>query len=534
MKHAFLLSALFALCCTPVCHLFAAGAEADFEKALAAFWEAEKPRAMERAAGGLGNLDPDFDTLYQRLKSGRPYAANARKGRFVLSRKSRRGVPHHFVVLVPEEYDPSRAYQVRFYLHGGVARPVWKADGSWWNVYDRLARPDRILVFPSSWVDSMWWFQSQVENLEAILNRIKRDYNVDENRVYLFGLSDGATGGYFMASKYATPWAGFLLFIGHPAVLSNPGNGADGDFFPVNLSNKPLFVINGGVDPLYPIKSVRPFLDLFERAGTEVVFRPQPQEGHNVNWWPPEAGNMEVFIKEHVRDPLPTKLVWETERTDRYNRCHWLIITELGKVAGESELDSFNTLLHARPEDVLGVEFAEEAFVPTLKVAKLQRGSLAKEAGIKKGDIIFRVNGVATPSPAVLAGALIKVPPGERVTLEMDRGGALTKVEFEMPAQTKSVSELQAFPRTAPSGRVKLERRGNHVEAWTMGVKQFKLLLSPESFDLKKSVSVAVNGKKVLERLVKPDVNTLLKWAVQDQDRGMLFAAELDVKVPVP
>ncbi len=27
-----------------------------------------------------------------------------------------------------------------------------------------------------------------------------------------------------------------------------------------------------------------------------------------------------------VRDPLPERIIWETERTDRYNRLHWLVL----------------------------------------------------------------------------------------------------------------------------------------------------------------------------------------------------------------
>lgn len=532
MKYAFTLLTLVLHLSGGLLAMAMAATKPDFDAALEAFWEAEKPSAKEKAAALLANLAPNFDTLYRKVKAGRPYSGDARKGRFVLSRRSSRGVPHHYVVLVPEDYDPARSYQVRFYLHGGVARPGWKADGSWWTVYDKLARPDRILVFPSSWVESMWWAGSQVENLEAILNRIKRDYNVDENRVYLFGLSDGGTGAYFIATKFSTPWAGFLPFIGHPAVLSNPSNGVDGDFYPVNISNKPFFVINGGLDPLYPIKSVRPFLDLFERAGTEIVFRPQPNEGHNINWWPGEAANMETFIHGHVRDPLPAKLVWETERTDRYNRCHWLVITKLGGVPGEGELDAFNTLLYAKPEDVLGVEFAEEASRPTLKLKKVPGGSPAKRAGIKKGDIIFKANGVPVPSPAILAGVMIKLQPGERIALELDRKGALIKAELDMPMETNRRSELNAFPRTAPSGQVKLEQKGNHVAAKTMGVKAFKLLLSPERFDLAKPVSVSVNGQAFFHGKVEPAAEVLLKWAARDQDRTTLFAAELDVEVP--
>ena len=59
----------------------------------------------------------------------------------------------------------------------------------------------------------------------------------------------------------------------------------------------------------------------------------------------------------------------------------------------------------------------------------------------------------------------------------------------------------------------------------------FTLLLSPDQFDLSQPITVIADGKKVFEGTVKPSVQTLLKWAAKDNDRTMLFAAELPIKL---
>jgi hypothetical protein len=80
-----------------------------------------------------------------------------------------------------------------------------------------------------------------------------------------------------------------------------------------------------------------------------------------------------------------------------------------------------------------------------------------------------------------------------------------------------------------PSGRVDLVRDGNTVRATTRGVTRFTLLLSPDHFDFAKPITVVANDRTVFSGPVKKDLRTLLKWAAADNDRTMLFGAELHV-----
>ena len=72
-------------------------------------------------------------------------------------------------------------------------------------------------------------------------------------------------------------------------------------------------------------------------------------------------------------------------------------------------------------------------------------------------------------------------------------------------------------------------RRGNVVEVSTEGVRAFTLLLSPSVFDFRKPVRVVANGRTAFDGVVEPSVATLLKWAARDDDRTMVFGAELNV-----
>ncbi|MGE0159098.1 MAG: hypothetical protein AB7T31_06755 [Gemmatimonadales bacterium] len=370
-----------------------------------------------------------FDAAYARLREGTPHRADVARGRIEMTRAIRDGREHRYVLIVPDDYDASRPYPVAFYLHGGISRADPGPGGRWWRNYDVVTGHDRIAVVPLSWSESMWWQASQVENLHGILSDVKHTYNVDENRVVVFGQSDGGTGAYFLGFRDTTPWAAFLPFIGDPRVLLNPANGADGDVHLANLTNKPLFIVNGEQDPLYPVRQIVPFLGALENVRADFEFTPKPG-GHDTRWWPEEEANIERFIAAHPRSPHPERVFWATERTDRYNRAHWLVIDQLGAAAGDGE-----------------------------------RRYLA----------------------SVTAGA-----------------GA---------------------------GVVDARREGNTVTLLTHGVRRIRLLISPDAFALQQPIRVVANGETVFEAVVRPDVDTLERWAAIDEDRSMLYAAEIPIEL---
>ena len=504
--------------------------DADLDAAFAAFWAAASDTAVAAATERVLATDPGIEDIWSRLRRGRPYAADVPTGRQLRSRPNRDGVAHAYVLLIPEDYDPSVRYPVRVYLHGGVMRP--KRDDGWWRNEERVTRDDAIVVIPASWDESIWWQDSQIENLAGVLTDVKRTYNVDENRVYLLGISDGATGVYYQAFKATTPWAGFLPFIGHPVVLANPSTGVDGEMHVTNLRNKPLFIINSGRDRLYPVAAVVPFLRLFQDAGVQLDFRPQPEAGHDTSWWESEAAAMDSFMDDVQRRPLPAALSWETERVDRYNRAHWLVITELGSVDGESELDPFNTVADAASGLPLGISTIGELQDGSgLRVFEVEDDSIASAAGMQSNDTIVEVEGLEAPNVEDLKNALTGFASGDRLRLVVDRSGERTEIVFVYP-ETAAPRTRPAFTHREASGRVDVRVAGrNQVRVATHGVRRYTLLLSPEEFDFTAPVTVVTNGVTSFEGMVEPDIGALLRWAAIDQDRTMMFGAELDIEV---
>lgn len=298
----------------------------------AAFWRAPSEEARTTAAAALIASSPSPRALFRELAGGSLHQSGVPTGVVLGSRLSAEGATMPYAILVPESYDASRRYPVEFILHGGVGRPAWEEGEEFWRGgYESLASDDRIVVVPAAWRDAMWWQESQAENLPAILRRVKRDYNVDDNRVTMIGVSDGGTGAYFFAFKQPTPWAAFLPYIGNAAVLRNPQSGGGYRLYFENLRDKPLYIVNGENDPLYPAASIQPFVDVLGEAKVDYQYWVIENGGHNLNWMPDHGERIENFKRENPRDALPDVLQWVADRTDRFNRNHWLQIDARAK-----------------------------------------------------------------------------------------------------------------------------------------------------------------------------------------------------------
>jgi predicted esterase len=494
------------------------------DAAFSSFFLAHTAREAAAAADEIVASGIGFDEAFGRLRQGRAYSHDVPRGVVVGSYRAETG-EYSYTLDVPRSYVPARKYQVRVRLHGGVGRieastpPRSGSNG-------RLPGVEQIYVMPSAWRDAPWWTRRQVENLGAILDIVKRTYNVDENRVVLSGVSDGATGAYYIAMRDTTPFASFLPLNGFIRVLENETTEADGDLFPNNLLNKPLFVINGGRDPMYPTSVVDPYIEHLKRAGVNLVYRPQPDAGHDTSWWPEMKDAFERFVADHPRVALPDVLSWQSGPPNIPSRAHWMVIDSLAaERSDEPTLADVNAM--SMP---LNLDFGIRGSGP--RINRVIRGSNAEQIGLRSGDLVLTINNRPAPPGADVAELLRGLPAGQPLLLTVARRGESVRLTGRyVPTRVPGESDV-IFPRLRDSGRVDLVRAGNRVEAKTRGVAAFTLLVSPDQFDLNRPVTVAVNGRTMFDGIVQKDVRTLLKWAAVDNDRTMLFAAELQIRAP--
>jgi Prolyl oligopeptidase family len=426
-----LMIAVFAAAVISAAPLSPRQANKTIDAAFEQFWAAASPSQAESAAKELIRQGVSFEDVWKRLKAGRHYVAYP-GGIVTLKNATKDGATHFFSVNVPRNYDPARAYPLRFQLHGGVSGRTDNQPRGTGSIGQLAGAPDQFYVLPYAWNRAPWWSEDQVLNFAAMVDQVKRTYNIDENRVVVSGVSDGGTGSYYLAMRDTTPFAAFLPLNGFLLLLAEDLID-DSLAFPSNLINKPFFVVNGGRDPLYPAEIVDPTIRDLVAAGVDVAYHPQPNAGHDTSWWPQMKTPFEQFVKEHPRVPHPEHVTWETNDLD-HNRAHWIVI------------DKF--------------------------MVNDRRSSL-----------------LLGPTP------------------------------------------LEPYFRKKPSGRVSAFRSGNQIVAMTKGVAQFTVLLSPDVFDFTQPVEVIVNGHPAFTGNIARNVDTLLHWAARDNDRTMLYGAELQIEV---
>ena len=337
---------------------------------------------------------------------------------------------------MPANYDPERSYPLNIYLHGYSDRE-YGADIEYEWPRQIVANEDSISLIPVAWRNARWWNDSQTQNLNQLRTLIGRTYNLDENRVYMLGISDGGSGAWYQAAVNPTPYAAFVSLIFNPLVLSNPDHMTERDFYPLNLLNSAYLAIIGGRDRVYPAEEIELVLHPFQSLGVNLQYLIEPNATHATDWIVPYLLPLSRFREAQVRNPQPQQIYWRANADGVADRAYWIRIDAVKPVPEGTPLESANPYM------------------------------------VEKGEYLY--------------------------------------------------------PRTSMSGRLVAVQNGNTFEISSEGVEKITLLLSPDTIDFSRPVRVIQNDRLVFASRVAVQKEVLLKWAAEDKDSSMLYAAELSI-----
>ncbi len=205
------------------------------------------------------------------------------------------GTAYPYIVYVPRNYDPSRAWPVIVFLHGSGERGSDGIRATQIGVAAAIrSHPERapaIIVIPQAPAETRW-LGEPADAAMAALDHTMAELHTDPHRVYLTGLSMGGYGTWHLAMAHPERWAALVVVCGgllpHPtttAVAQSPLNAEAADpyaFTAHAVRNFPIWIFHGTDDPVIPVDEAKKMdVALVKEGAPNFHYTEYPGVGHN-------------------------------------------------------------------------------------------------------------------------------------------------------------------------------------------------------------------------------------------------------------
>ncbi|MDN3693804.1 alpha/beta hydrolase-fold protein [Chryseobacterium tructae] len=267
------------------------------------------------------------EALYTEIKNFNPYQAKKERD-YSISFKINDSAKTSFFIHLPQNYNPQKKYSLLFFLHGAVRNNTLIdyqfADGNldgWNRYYTKYAdQNDVILVFPRASKQYNWMLSDHgFFMIPDMLKQIKKSINVDDNKVFISGHSNGATGSFSYLMKQPTQFAGFYGFNAYPKVFT-------GGTFVNNIKNRSFINFSTDQDYYYPPNANNDFTKLMN--GIAADYKEYRYNGFP-HWFPQfneSEPAYQILFKDlagRKRNPFPKEISWELD-DDRNGNADWI------------------------------------------------------------------------------------------------------------------------------------------------------------------------------------------------------------------
>jgi predicted peptidase len=192
------------------------------------------------------------------------------------------GRRHDYCVYVPPEYEPSRAWPVILFLHGSGERGedgLLQTDvGLPAAIRKNRRRYPAVVVMPQCRGGDVWWSEAMMTLALRCVEETSDAYHLDQNRIYVTGLSLGGAGAWHLGAKYARHVAAIVPVCG----FADLGDGSPGvaQRLAVQLRGVPIWCFHGALDEHVPVQKSREMVAALRAAGATVQYTEIPDGGH--------------------------------------------------------------------------------------------------------------------------------------------------------------------------------------------------------------------------------------------------------------
>lgn len=304
------------------------------------FFKNLKNSQEEFEKGSLKNIDfskaKDGRQAYEMIKSSNSFLPK-KDVNYSIKFKVTDSLNTSYFVSLPANYNPKKRYPVLFFLHGAVQgnslteyqMSSWVLD-RWNRFYTKYAALNNvIMVYPKGSKKYNWmWPDDGFFMIPSMLKEIKQSINVDDDKVFITGHSNGATGSFSYLMKQQSPFAGFYGFNTQPKVRT-------GGTFIKNILNRSYFNVSTNEDYYYPPDAN----DSLNVIMTDLIA--DYQDHRYIGWphWFPQFDESEPIYPMIFRDMAGRKrnsfqpnIYWESDDV-KYGKSDWIQINQLDTLA---------------------------------------------------------------------------------------------------------------------------------------------------------------------------------------------------------
>ncbi len=235
------------------------------------------------------------------------------------------------MVAIPSDYDPETSYPLLILLHGAGDQITGRLQAAWFQLFDVIDERQLVLVYPDG-VDGRWngagccAATDEVDDvgyITGLIEEAQQVYNIDADRVYLMGHSNGAWMSFRMACERSELITAIVTLAG--ATWNDP-NDCQPATLPVSVLN-----VHGTADMTVP----------YEGRGEGEAF-PIPGAVETVERWAGRAGcDLAAATPLESMDLFPDIEGVETARVAYLEGCAQGIDAELWTINGGPHIPVF-------------------------------------------------------------------------------------------------------------------------------------------------------------------------------------------------
>jgi predicted peptidase len=199
----------------------------------------------------------------------------------------------NYLLYLPKDYDQQEAWPLMLFLHGAGERGE-DLDRVKVHGPPKLIAAGKefpfVVVSPQCPSDK-WW---QAHELSALVDEIVERYKIDQDRIYVTGLSMGGYGTWALAA-----------FSPHRFAAAVPICGGGDPRSAQRLPHLPIWVFHGGKDSVVPLSASQEMVDALKKVNDNVKFTVYPEADHDS--WTETYNNPELYkwLLEQKRSAQP-------------------------------------------------------------------------------------------------------------------------------------------------------------------------------------------------------------------------------------